>query len=256
MEDIESALIKFGLTDKEAKVYLAGLELGESTAYDIALKTHLPRTLIYDIFKRLIERGIASFTFKNKKKYFSVAEPEELIRSLKEKEKILRESLKVLKKLQKKRVELPKVKIFTGIEGVKTALEDILRQRVKKIYAYGSSGISLEIMPYYIQNWHMRRIKKKIRGKFIYNDTAETRKRLKKYPGTLKLIEYKFLPIKYASPTVFIIYNNKLIIIYWIEEPIAVIIESKEIVLNQKLYFEQLWKFSKKIKVKNFEVQE
>ena len=36
------ALREFGLSEKEAKVYLAGLELGEATAYDIALKTHLP----------------------------------------------------------------------------------------------------------------------------------------------------------------------------------------------------------------------
>jgi sugar-specific transcriptional regulator TrmB len=245
MEDPLSALIKFGLTEKEAKVYLACLELGEATAYDIAIKTSLPRTLIYDIFKRLMEQGIASFVIKNKKKFFSVIDPEKLIRLLKEKEEVLRASLKFLKKLQKEKTELPKVKIHIGTEGIKTALDDVLFEG-KEFYAFGSSGTSFDVMPYYIQQWHVKRIKKKIKGKMIYNDTEETRKRLKKYPETLKLIEYKFLPIKYASPTVFIIYSNKLIMIYWAKEPVAIIIESKEIVTNQKKYFEQLWRIAKK----------
>lgn len=246
MENTIFALIKFGLMEKEAKIYLACLELGEATAYDIALKTHLPRTLVYDIFKRLIEKGIASFIIKNKKKYFSVVNPEELIQLLKEKEEILSASLNDLKRLQKRREEISRAKVSVGIEGIKTVLDDILRLGVKEFYAFGSSGTSFDIMPYYTQQWHTRRIKKKINGKMIYNDTKETRKRLEKYPKTLKLLKYKFLPIKYSSPTVFIIYNNKLVIIYWTKEPVAITIESKEIVMNQKQYFKQLWRIAKK----------
>ena len=241
-----SALEKFGLSEKEAKIYVACLELGEATAYDIALKTHLPRTLMYDLLKRLMERGIASFAIKNKKKYFSVVDPEELIQLLKEKEEILNANLKDLKKIQRENVKIPRVRVHVGIEGVKTALDDVLKSETKEYYIFGSSGTSFDIMPYYVQQWHIRRIKNKIKGKVIYNDTKETKERLKKYPETLKLIEYKFLPIKYASPTVFIIYDDKLIMIYWTKEPIAIIIESKEIVSNQKQYFEQLWQHSKK----------
>ena len=54
MENIK-ALEKFGLSEKEAKVYLACLELGEDTASDISLKSNLPRTLIYDILEKLID---------------------------------------------------------------------------------------------------------------------------------------------------------------------------------------------------------
>lgn len=246
MENLISVLTKFGLSEKESKVYLACLELGEATAYDIALKTHLPRTLIYDLFKRLIERGIASFIIRNKKKYFSVVSPEELIQLLKEKEEILKANLESLKRIQKKKTELPKVNVHIGMEGIKTALDDILKSDVKEFYTFGSSGTSFDVMPYYILHWHIRRIKKKIKGKMIYNDTKETKKRIEKYPETLKFIKYRFLPVKYASPTVFIIYNNKLIIVYWTKEPVAIIIESKEIVRNQKQYFEQLWRYSKK----------
>ena len=246
MKDLIFALTKFGLSEKEARVYIACLELGEATAYDVALKTHLPRTLIYDLFKRLIEQGIASFIIKNKKKYFNVVDPEKLVQILKEKEEILKANLEKLKKLKKKKTKLPKVKVHVGTEGIKTALDDILKSDIKEFYSFGSSRTSFDIMPYYIQKWNIRRIKKGIKGKMIYNDTEETRKKIKKYPETLKLINYKFLPIKYASPTVFIIYDNKLIMIYWTKEPVAIIIESKEIVENQKQYFEQLWKLAKK----------
>lgn len=246
MKNTILALTKFGLSEKESKVYLACLELGEATAYDIALKTHLPRTLIYDLFKRLMEQGIASFVIKNKKKYFSVVNPEELIQLLKEKEDILKSSLKDLKRLQRKKTKLPKINVHISIEGIKIALDDVLKSDIKELYTFGSSGISFQFMSYYIQHWHMRRIKKKIKVKMIYNDTEETRKRIKNYPETLRLVQYKFLPITYSSPTVFIIYNNKLIMIYWTKEPVAIVIESKEIVENQKQYFRQLWKIAKK----------
>lgn len=245
MEKLINALEKFGLSEKEAKVYLACLEIEESTAYEIAIKTHLHRTLIYDIFKRLIEQGIASSINKNKKKYFSVVDPEELIQILKEKEKILSENLKDLKKLQKNKIELPKVKVYMGIEGVKSTLDDILKSKIKEFYSFGSSGTSFKILPYYIQNWHIKRIRRKIKGKMIYNDTEETRKRLKEYSKTLELINYKFLPIQFNSPTVFVIYNSKLIMIYWSKEPVAIVIESKDIAKNQLFYFKQLWKIAK-----------
>lgn len=56
---------------------------------------------------------------------------------------------------------------------------------------------------------------------------------------------YRFLPREFEDPANTLIYGNKLIIIIWIEEPTAFVLESKEAVNVYKKYFEVLWKIAK-----------
>ena len=162
METIE-ALKKFGLSEKEAKIYIASLELGESTASDIAIKSNLPRTLVYDILERLIEIGIASYVIKNNKKFFLASDPSQLSEILKEKQEIIKNILPELISLQKlKGVKRPKIEIYEGKEGMKSVMNNILNSDVREFYAYGSSRSSYEIIPAFMDDWHKKRIKKKI----------------------------------------------------------------------------------------------
>src|SRR3989344_7822284 len=118
IENLE-ALQKFGLSEKEARVYIANLELGNSLAGEIAIKANLPRTLVYDILERLIDLGLASYAIKNNKKYFQASNPEELSRILKEKLFSVSKILPKLKELQKlEGHKRPKVEIFEGKEGM------------------------------------------------------------------------------------------------------------------------------------------
>src|SRR3990167_4039585 len=111
MDNIEQ-LKKFGLSEKEAKVYLACLNLGDSLASDISLKSNLPRTLVYDLLERLIDLGLISYVVKNNKKYFRAADPKELIRILKEKQEAINKVMPQLEKLQKlKGIKRPKVEV-------------------------------------------------------------------------------------------------------------------------------------------------
>lgn len=250
MDVLMDSLKRFGLSEKEGKVYLSCLELGESTANDIAIKSHLPRTLIYDIMKRLGDKSLASTITKEKTKYFTVVNPEKLLSILKEKENSISSVLSDLKTLQKSNTKIPKAEVFLGIDGVKSAVEAILHSNPKEIYTYGSSATGMEMMPSYIFKWHLRRIKLGIHSKQIFNDVTTAKLRIKKYPETLKCMEYKFLPIKHQSPSVFIIYNNKMLMIYWGKEPVTILIESEEIVENHLQHFHQLWKIAKTSRTK------
>ena len=107
---ITENLIQFGLSEKEAKVYLACLELDDSVASEIAIKSNLPRTLVYDILERLIDLGLISYSIRDNKKFFRASDPEELLRILHEKEEAVSKALPELKRLQKmKGVKRPKV---------------------------------------------------------------------------------------------------------------------------------------------------
>ena len=239
-------LRKFGLSEKEAKVYLSALELGNCLASDISLKSKLPRTLVYDLLERLINLGLVSYSIKGNKKHFLASNPKELIRIIKGKEKAISEILPSLEQLQKiKGTNRPKVQIYEGIEGMKTVMNNILSSGVKIFYGYGSSRSSYGIIPAFMNEWHKERVKKKIIMKVIYNNTLETRSRIKTASKTLKQAEFKLMPIELESPTATVIYGNKVVLQSWTKDPFAVEVESEMMSNNQKKYFEELWKIAK-----------
>ena len=245
--EILKSLEKFGLSEKEGKVYLSCLELGETTASEIGIKSSLPRTLVYDLLERLISLGLISYNVKGNKKHFIASEPQELLRILKEKEKSIKVILPSLEHLQKlKGVKRPKVEVYEGNEGMKTSMDSILRSKAKEFLAYGSSRSSFEIIPAFMDEWHKKRIKQKVIMKILYNNTREAREKVKTKPESLKHTKYKFMPIELESPTATIIYGGKVILQSWTKNPFAVLIEDAQMAENQKRYFEELWKIAKR----------
>ena len=246
METIKALQI-FGLSEKEAKVYLAGLELGASTASDISIKSKLPRTLVYDLLEKLIGLGLTSYAIQENKKYFTMADPNELSKILEEKQNIIQETLPDLEALYKiPGTKRPLVEIYDGKEGLKTLMNDILKLKIKELLAYGSSRSFFEVDPFFIEHWHKQRIKQKIGVRVIYNETEQTRSRMKEFKESLQLTKYKFLPIKVESPTPTLIYENKLVFLNLIKkQPFAVMIENEAMANNYRKYFEELWKIAK-----------
>ena len=53
-------LTEIGLNEKQAKVYLAVLELGGSKVTEIAALSKVHRVTVYDILKSLMEKGLVS----------------------------------------------------------------------------------------------------------------------------------------------------------------------------------------------------
>ena len=70
---ILETLIKIGLTDAEAKIYLVLLELGSSQAVHITSKSALHRRTVYDAIERLVEKGLVSYIRENNIKKYLMA---------------------------------------------------------------------------------------------------------------------------------------------------------------------------------------
>ena len=77
---LERDLQEIGLNEKEAKVYLAALELGQSVVQDIAKKAGVNRATTYFVIEGLMKMGLMSSFHKGKKQYFVAADPDRLIR--------------------------------------------------------------------------------------------------------------------------------------------------------------------------------
>ena len=72
-------LKKFGLSEKEARVYLAALELGQASVQDIAKKSAVNRATTYLMIESLEKRGLMYKLIKNKKKLFAADTPERFL---------------------------------------------------------------------------------------------------------------------------------------------------------------------------------
>lgn len=128
-------LIRLGLTEKEAKVYLAALELGSQTAQEIAKKAGVNRATTYVILQALIRKGLVSMFSAGKKTSFAAEAPEHLDHLLRKQEEDIFEQRRDLEKIipelravHQRAPGKPLVRFFDGDEGVRLMLSGMWRQ--------------------------------------------------------------------------------------------------------------------------------
>lgn len=228
-----------GLTNNEALIYKALLELGPSLAGQISRKTGLHRRTVYDVTEMLIKKGLIGYILKNNRRLFEASSPERFIDILKEKENSLNTLLPEMMNIYGKTKEKQETNFYKGRQGLKTVLEDQLEENNKEILILGASPIAYKILEFYFKWFDLKRKKRKIKTKIIFNKMD---KKIK-----IPFSEIKYLPQKYSSPLAVNIYGNKVAIILWSEEnPIAIVIKNKEISEGYKKYFELMWRIAKK----------
>jgi len=137
---IEKALKELGLSEKEAKVYLAALELGPQPVQEIAKKAGVNRATTYVMIESLTKRGLMSSFDKGKKRFFTAEDPDRLlnvIRSekeeLKQKEDLITKMLPELMAVSALSEEHPRVRYFEGREGSRDIMRDIIDSRSKEL---------------------------------------------------------------------------------------------------------------------------
>ena len=89
----QKAIEQLGYTPKEAKVYLATLELGEATISEVADKVKIPRSSAQVIMDKLHDDGLVNFYVMRRYKYWVAENPERLLSNLKQREDAMREVL-------------------------------------------------------------------------------------------------------------------------------------------------------------------
>ncbi len=130
-------LKKLGLTEGEARAYLALLKLGTVTVGPIVKESGIAYSKVYEVLKRLIEKGLAGYIIKEKTKYFQAVEPNRLVDFLEKKEKEIERDKDILKKILPnlkgvtKNIPEEEASIFIGIKGLKTAYEILLKNHTK-----------------------------------------------------------------------------------------------------------------------------
>ena len=233
-------LENLGLTKSEIKVYLALLELNSASVSIIAEKSNLYRRNVYDSLSKLMKKGLVSFAIVEKKKVFNAADPQHLVEFIELRKKEVQSILPELKEIYKATPLADEVMVFKGKEGLKTIFENIIKTKAD-YDKFGAGEKFKDLLAYYYSRYQELKVENKIHCRAIYSENERHEKFVKEFVG-----EVRFLPKAFINPLTTIIYEWKVAIIIWKENPFGIVINSKEVAESYKYYFELLWTNSSK----------
>jgi len=239
-------LLKVGLTEGEAKVYISLSELGSTTVGPIVKSSKVAYSNIYDILNRLIDKGVVSFIVKNKTKYFQAATPSNLLSYLDKKQKEISNQKQLLNKMLPDLEKLHEIKpqqeaeIFLGKKGLRTAYEKLLKNSTENdeiLFFYIHEEEYAEESDMFYKS--IEHLSKEIKNRGVCNE---------KYRDSLFAKGSGFLNlrfVKFPIPGTIDILNEKILIVSWKSPTIAILINSKDIAGSYREYFEDVWKKAK-----------
>jgi sugar-specific transcriptional regulator TrmB len=204
----EKYLQEIGLSEKEAQVYLALLQVDTDSIQDIAKKTDINRTTVYPVLESLSKKGLVSEVQDGKKTLYQAAAPERLETFVERQKVVLEEHaarLKdIIKSIQREEGEKPIVKFFEGRDGAISAMEEFFGTDEKggQAYFFYSRDLLDKTFTAEEKNRYLQlRLDKKISSESIYTFTERslgsdenanrTRIDAEKYPISCDIAVYK-----------------------------------------------------------------
>jgi HTH-type transcriptional regulator, sugar sensing transcriptional regulator len=231
-------LERIGFDEKEAKIYLALLEIGKGTANQIMQNTNIERRTIYDVLERLIQKGFASYYKEDKTTTYVPTDPKIILQTLEDKKSGFEKIIPSLTQLKEKN-DTVEVELLKGKDGLHTIFHDIYNSG-KTHYSFGKVNMFNEKY-----NLDLKKVlgKLELKGmseKIIYPKGKEM--------ITIKRGEYRQLDEKMMPPTPVVIYGDTTCLFIFSEPPITIRIKSKEIAQTHMKYFNTYWNMSEKPK--------
>ena len=243
-QNLISTLKLAGLNETEAKIYLACLELGPASAWNIYKKTGIKRPTCYAVLDNLLTDKIASKKDDGNRAIFAVIEPAQLLMTMENRKNQFHQSLPLFDALKSESKEKPKIWVYEGIEGVKQAcMLGVDQPEDGEILILASA----EIWSKYSQSnktYLAERVTKNIGQRVLFTNTKENQTFLKMDREELR--ETRFLPQDYFNPKAETqVFGDT--VVYMTDsskEPFATVIENEAIAADERQKFEILWKVS------------
>lgn len=235
-----------GLSENEARIYMAMLELGPSVVVEIARKAQINRPTTYVQIESLKKKGLVSTQTKGKKQFFIVESPDKLellidneIKAVEDKKNELNNFLPELLNLFNTSGQRPHVKFFEGKDGVLALQKEFLKTDDSPIYGITSIDNVFEIFPEFENTYIKKRVHKKIPSKTIYTS--------KKGPILKESDESSMRESKYVEPGKLplgidiTIFKDKVAIIALKGKVSGTLIEHREVADSFRAIFELVW---------------
>jgi len=246
MKYLKQHLIKIGLSNLEAQVYLGLLEREKTTAGALAKHLGIKRSTSYTILESLIKKGLCRITKIEHVKHFQAEPParlhnwiDEQKNKLAEKESLLDEISADLQKLSEHKLSPPEISIYEGKKGVQSLLMDNLDESPNEVIVIGGYMEDQDLIPEYTK----RRVSMKIPAKVIVPNSPyaqESQSLDAKENRETTIIKSRF-------PASFHIYEDSISIFTFSgENPVGVHIKNNDICETMKMIFQIIKKNTSK----------
>lgn len=235
-----------GLSENEAKVYLAMLELGPSVVVDISRKAQINRPTTYVQIESLKKKGLVSSVQKGTKQFFMAESPDKLellidseLQTVESKKSELNDLLPELLNLYNISDQRPHVKFFEGKEGILASGKELMKATADTMYGITSFDDVFAIFPDWQATYAKKRLQRKIPSKLIYTykKGAFLKNSDQESLRESKYIEAQRLPLG-VDITIF---GDKVLISALKGKVSATLIEHKEIADSFRAIFKLVW---------------
>ncbi len=235
-------LEQLGLSEKQAKVYLALLELGESTIGPIASRSGVKRTSIYNFIRELVALGLLTQTERHNRASYRAEPPQKLKQLIDSRQKQLTELLPELETLyQAAGVTPTRVSYYRNPSELKILLFEPLHDRVKTIdYLWARDLMKKVFGQTLLDDYKKRREAAKIFVRIIHPRTVTTNP-IDRREDQRRFRERRFAPAHLAYQASVTIFGNKVAFISSRKENFGVLIESAEFSQACRVLYEGLW---------------
>jgi sugar-specific transcriptional regulator TrmB len=242
-------LKSLGLSDNEAKVYLAMLELGPAAVLEIASKAEINRPTAYVQIESLKKRGLVSTQTKGKKQLFMAESPEHLegmldnqIHQVAVQKEIFAQMLPNLLSVYQSSGSRPTVRFFDGKEGILRVQTLVLKSGASEVLGISSFDDVLQLFPNHLKDYSKKRIQKQIPSRLIYSSSKGP---MLSASDPESSRQTKFIPPeKMPFSGDITIFANSVVIVSTKGQVSAVVIEHPGIADSFRGFFNFLWEFA------------
>lgn len=250
MKNIIETLKQLGFEEKETEVYLAAIEKVPCSILDLAKKTKIKRTSIYNFLDHMINNGLIEKVIVGKRTLYAASRPEDLTKVLEKKIEMLSEIIPDLSLLYGKSDSVkPRIRFHEGAEGLKNIYNDTITKEMEggEYLFYSSFEEEYKAFaPYFWKVYINKRVERKVKVRGIMSEdiysVAHTQEDKKELRESI-VVSAKELEI----PSTMLIYGNKVALLSLGNEKVGMIIESERIAKTQRSIFNLLWKNLKEI---------
>ena len=228
-------LRKAGLTESQAKGYLALIEHGSLSPIKLATYTGETRTNAYAIADKLVTLGLA--TKKDDKPVAYTANHPSSLETLAERrrkviianERAVKDNISPLIDMFYAATEMPGTEVFQGIDGIKSVYNDTLKTK-SDIYLLRTTADTVDLGESYLNSYRTKRAQLSIHTYALTPDTQLGRQYATDGTDEAMLFHRTFMRDgTYTAPVEIDVYGNKVALIAFGDTQMATVITSPPI---------------------------
>ena len=209
--DLHASLKNLGLSEKESAIYLALLQGGQATAYQLAKRSGLKKPTAYVILNELIARGAARKLMQGRGAIYVATDPVELFVEARSRFEQAERALPQLRALAHGDKKTINASYFEGLAGVQEMYKQLLEKTVGTTYVgfFAHEKDTPQALRDYWPKLNAEMTKRKItlRGVTTADPTTKEYLEFKKMPR--ELLQVKGLsPKEYSSNVSIEIYGD------------------------------------------------